>query len=141
LVVWRRGKKITLNVAVGELKEEQVSFNKPIDKKSNEPAEESEIPSLGLKLAGLNATNREKFKIKKSSKGVVITFVDPNGTAAEQGLKKGDLIVEVAQTQINNPKDVNKKVEEARSTGRKSILLLMERSNGIGFVAIRIGKN
>ena len=140
IVVWRKGKKITLDVAVGELKGEKVSLDQSTDKKSTEPAEESEIPSLGLKLAGLTAANREKFKIKKSSKGVVITFVDPSGTAAEQGLKKGDVIVEVAQTQINNPNEVNKKVEEARSAGRKSILLLMERSNGIGFVAIRIGK-
>ena len=140
LVVWRKGKKKSLNVEVGELKEEQVSLGQSTDKESNAPVEESEIPSLGLKLATLNSINREKFKIKKSATGVVITFVDPNGTAAEQGLKQGDVIVEVAQTQIKNPKDVNKKVQEARSAGRKSILLLMERSNGIGFVAIRIGK-
>ena len=64
----------------------------------------------------------------------------PDGTAAEQGLKKGDVIIEVAQTQNNSPKDVNDKIEEVRAEGRKSILLLMERPTGIGFVALRIGK-
>lgn len=140
ITVWRKGKEISLEVAVGELKEEEVSLKKPTDKKTSEPAAESEIPSLGLKLAKLNEANRTKFKLKKSSKGVVITFVDPDGTAAEQGLKKGDVIIEVAQTQINSPKDVNDKIEEVRAEGRKSILLLMERPTGIGFVALRIGK-
>ena len=118
-----------------------MSLKQPTDKKTSEqPAAESEIPSLGLKLAKLNEANRTKFKLKKSSQGVVITFVDPDGTAAEQGLKKGDVIIEVAQTQINSPKDVNDKIEEVRAEGRKSILLLMERPTGIGFVALRIGK-
>jgi len=138
--VWRKGKKIALEVAVGELKEEQVSLKKTPNKNTSEPAAESEIPSLGIKLAQLNEANRAKFKLKKSSKGVVVTFVNPNGVAAEQGLKKGDVIIEVAQTQINTPKDVSDKIEEVRAEGRKSILLLMERPTGIGFVALRIGK-
>ena len=70
----------------------------------------------------------------------MITFVDPGGTAAEQGLKKGDIIIEADQTAINSLKDVKEKIEKARREGRKSILLLMERQSGIGFVAIRIGQ-
>ena len=70
----------------------------------------------------------------------MITFVDPGGTAAEQGLKKGDIIIEAGQTAINSLKDVKDKIEKARREGRKSILLLMERQSGIGFVAIRIGQ-
>ena len=91
-------------------------------------------------MAALNEANRAKYKLKKSSTGVVITSVNPGGAAAEQGLKKGDVIIEVAQTKINSPKDVSDKIEEVRAEGRKSILLLMERPTGIGFVAIRIGK-
>ena len=70
----------------------------------------------------------------------MITFVDPGGTAAEQGLKKGDIIIEAGQTAINSLEDVKDKIEKARREGRKSILLLMERQSGIGFVAIRIGQ-
>jgi serine protease Do len=70
----------------------------------------------------------------------VITLVDPGGTAAEQGLKKGDIIIEAGQTAINSLRDVKDKIEKARREGRKSILLLMERQSGIGFIAIRIGQ-
>ena len=140
IVVWRKGKKVSLKVAVGELKEEQVSLKQPNNEKASEPAAESAIPSLGLKLAKLNEANRSKYKLKNSSTGVVITFVDPDGTAAEQGLKIGDVIIEVAQTQIDSPKAVKDKIDEVRAEGRKSILLLMERPTGIGFVALRIGK-
>ena len=54
--------------------------------------------------------------------------------------KKGDIIIEAGQTAINSLRDVKDKIEKARREGRKSILLLMERQSGIGFVAIRIGQ-
>ena len=93
-----------------------------------------------MTLAFINNAVRKQFKLKKSSRGAVITFVDPGGTAAEQGLKKGDIIIEAGQTAINSLEDVKDNIEKARREGKKSILLLMERQSGIGFVAIRIGQ-
>ena len=80
------------------------------------------------------------IELKKSAKGVVITSVSPGSAAAEQQLKPGDVIQEVGQTEVNSPGKVSEIIEEAQKAGRKSILLLMDRKNGIGFVAIRIDK-
>ena len=140
IVVWRKGKKKSLSVAVGELDEKQALLIEPGQQKDTKSTKESKLPSLGLTLAFINNAVRKQFKLKKSSRGAVITFVDPGGTAAEQGLKKGDIIIEAGQTAINSLKDVKDKIEKARREGRKSILLLMERQIGIGFVAIRIGQ-
>lgn len=140
IVVWRKGKKKSLSVAVGELDEKQALLIEPGQQKDTKSTKESKLPSLGLTLAFINDAVRKQFKLKKSSRGAVITFVDPGGTAAEQGLKKGDIIIEAGQTAINSLKDVKEKIEKARREGRKSILLLMERESGIGFVAIRIGQ-
>jgi len=139
--VWRDGKKVTVDVSVGELEEEQASLPKKSDEPANENSDEVEVSALGLKLAQVNSETREKFKLKNSAKGVVITSVAPEGAAAEQQLKPGDVILEVGQAEISSPQEVNEKIEEARKAGRKSVLLLMERQNGIGFVAIRIGKS
>jgi len=139
--VWRNGKQVTVDVSVGELEEEQASLPKISDEEGEGSSDELEISSLGVKLAHVNSETRGKFKLKKSAKGVVITSVSPEGAAAEKQLKPGDVILEVGQTEISSPKEVNDKIEEARKDGRKSILLLMERQNGIGFVAVRIGKS
>ena len=140
IVVWRKGKKKSLSVAVGELDEKQALLIEPGQQKDTKSTKESKLPSLGLTLAFINDAVRKQFKLKKSSRGAVITFVDPGGTAAEQGLKKGDIIIEAGQTSINSLRDVKDKIEKARREGRKSILLLMERQSGIGFIAIRIGQ-
>ena len=140
VVVWRKGKKKSLMIAVGELDEKQVTLVEPGREEDTKSTKESKLPSLGLTLAFINDAVRTQFKLKKSSRGAVITFVDPGGTAAEQGLKKGDIIIEVGQTAINSLRDFKENIEKARKEGRKSILLLMERQSGIGFVAIRIGQ-
>ena len=141
VVVWRDGKRLTTRVSVGELQEEQAAATKKTKNNIINPTKELEITSLGVKLATINAKTRARFKLKNSAKGVVITAVSPAGAAAEQRLKPGDVILEVGQTEIGTPSEVNEKVEEARKAGRKSILLLLDRQNGIGFVAIRINKS
>ena len=141
VVIWRNGKRVTAMVSVGELQEQQTTVPKKTKLTGKNSTEEFEITLLGVKLATINAKTRARFKLKKSAKGVVITTVSPDGAAAEQQLKPGDVILEVGQTEVSSPGEVNKRVEEARKSGRKSILLLMDRQNGIGFVAIRIGKS
>ncbi len=58
--------------------------------------------------------------------------------AAEKGLKPGDVIVEVAQQEVKTPNQVTAKIDEARKSGRKSILLLVDRAGDLRFVALRI---
>ena len=138
--IWRDGKKVTTKVSVGELREEQASLPSKSGDSDKDSFKELEISSIGIKLASINPLTRNQFKLKKSVKGVVITFVSPSGAAAEQQLKPGDVIIEVGQTAVSFPKDVREKIKEARKAGKKSVLLLMERQNGIGFVAIRLAK-
>jgi serine protease Do len=47
--------------------------------------------------------------------GVVVTKVDPKSAAADRGLKRGDVIVEVAGTGVTNPSDVREAIEAART--------------------------
>ena len=78
---------------------------------------------------------RQRYKIKDSVKGVVITGVDQNSAAAEKRLNAGDVIVEVAQEPSRAPDDLQKKVDQLKKDGRKSALFLV--ANAAGRAALR----
>ncbi|MDA0997689.1 MAG: Do family serine endopeptidase, partial [Proteobacteria bacterium] len=136
--VWRDGKKKTLKVKVGEIKEEAQKVASASAAKT--PDADRAIDALGLRVASLNDKLREKFGLDAKSKGVIVTNVDGDGPAAEKGLKAGDRIIQVSQADVTNPADVERKVEEAKAQGRKSVLLRIEGEQGVRFVAIRIEK-
>jgi serine protease Do len=70
---------------------------------------------------------------------VIITAVDANSDAAEEGLQRGDLIVSVNEQQVTSPAQVIAAVETARRAGRPSVLLLVKRGNSPeAFVGIDI---
>ena len=70
----------------------------------------------------------------------VVTSVEANGPAADQGIRVGDRIVEVAQEPVSTPAQLSAKIKAARSSGRKAVLLLVEGEGGMRFVAIRLAK-
>jgi len=71
--------------------------------------------------------------------GVLITAVDPNANAAEQGLQRGDLIVSVNNQPVTTPAQVIAAVDAARKAGRSSVLLLVQRgATPAVFVAISL---
>src|SRR3979490_2534080 len=55
--------------------------------------------------------------------GVVVTAVDPNGPAAEQGIKTGDVIVNVGGTSVSTPADVQKELGQLQKAGKHSVLM------------------
>jgi len=44
----------------------------------------------------------------------------------------------VAQEEVKGPADVTRKIDEARSAGRKSVLMPIDRGGDLRFVAVRI---
>ena len=80
----------------------------------------TEISGLGLKLAPITQEMKDKFSLGADQKGVVITDVAPDSSAAERGLKAGDVIVEVQQGEVGSPAEVQQKVDtcERRTASR-----------------------
>ena len=58
---------------------------------------------------------------------MIITSVDPNSNAGEQGLQRGDLIMSVNNQGVATPAQVIAAVDLARKAGRSSVLLLVKR--------------
>jgi serine protease Do len=137
--VWRNSKKVTLEAKIEELDDSGTE----VAAKTSGPktGKESTVDELGLRLSPMTAKVKGKYSLDKDAKGVVVTKVDENGPAAEKGIRPGDVIVEISQTEVARPADIAKKVAEAKKAGRKSVLLLLEGQGGLRFVAIRITKS
>jgi len=93
-----------------------------------------ELEDLGLSLAPASDYSGA------GDDGVVITDIDPDSQAAEKGLKAGDVILEVAGTAVNRPKDVAANVRKAKDKGRKAVLLRVRSGDQDRFIAIPLKK-
>jgi len=68
--------------------------------------------------------------------GVVVTSVEPEGAAAEQGVEIGDVIVEANGRAVKTPSELQAGVSEAQHNGRRSVLLRLKSGDTMRFVAI-----
>jgi serine protease Do len=140
VTVWRKRKEVSLDVKVGELKEdEQQASLTPSQQTPGAAA--GGIKVLGLSLSDLTADLRERYALAGDSVGVVITDVAANSQAAEKGVRAGDVIVEVAQEDVKNAKDITDLVAQAKKAGRKSVLLLVDRQGDLRFVALKLDQS
>jgi serine protease Do len=125
LGIIRGGREDTLTLTLGEL---------PRDRQARTDTEERisprgvEVPKLGLSLA----------PARGGGEGVVVTQVDPNGTASDQ-FQTGDVILDVNGKAVSSPADVRKAVSDAQSDGKRSVLMRVKSNQGTRFVAVTIG--
>jgi serine protease Do len=138
ITVWRKGKELKLEVVVGELDETEVAAATPDTGKGGKDQGKASVDALGMSLAKISADLRDKFSIDSGVDGVVVTDVAADSPAAQKGLRAGDVIVEVAQETVKDPKDVADRVGKAKAAGRKSVLMLVDRQGDLRFVAIRL---
>jgi serine protease Do len=131
LTVWRKGEEKTFSLALGELPKEREARAATSD--SADPSG-TNVPRLGLTLAPAGQV------AGSGSEGVVVTNVDPNGIASDQGFQTGDVILEVAGKKVANPADVRSALSEAQKDGKRSILLRVKSGEATKFVALRLGK-
>ena len=70
------------------------------------------------------------------AKGVVITSMDPQGIAAANGLKEGDVIVKINQTRTKSLSDFSKAMNDVDYGD--TVLFVIERGNANFYVAFQI---
>lgn len=89
-------------------------------------AKPTALEELGLSL-----------RANERGEGVVIEDVDGDSDAAEKGLRKGDVIVEVNSRKVSKPSDIDDQVREARKRGRGAVLMVIRRGGQRRFVAVQ----
>ena len=141
VVVIRKGKEETHKVTIGRLADND-KVAEADSGKDNAPAEKSVVQkTLGLELAGLSDELRKKFKIRDDIKGVLVTGVDPSVAMADpdKRLSPGDVIVEVQYEGVGTPADMQKRIDQLKSQGKKMAVLLVSNADGeTRFVALSL---
>ncbi|HEY8008901.1 MAG TPA: Do family serine endopeptidase [Methylocella sp.] len=139
IVVMRQGKQIAKTIKLGRLEEneKQVALASKHDDAGKKAAAGPVQKALGMEFSSLTDELRQKFSIKSTVAGVVITDVDPDSSAAEKHVQSGDVIVEINQEPVKDPTDLSKKIEALKGGGKKSALLLVANGQGeVRFVAL-----
>ncbi len=138
VVVWREGKEVTLNVTLGELPDDTKQVLASTNPTAPAPVQPTELAGIGMKIGAITSDMRDKFQLSADQKGVLITDVTPGSAAADKGLKPGDVIVEVQQEEVASPADVTTRVEKFRKAGRRSVLMLIQTSDGLHWVPLSL---
>lgn len=138
ITVWRNGHEQSLKVKVGALEDTEETKTASSSPSPDRNSAGEEVKSLGLTVVGIDRRTRERFNLDEDARGVIVTDVNLTGPAAEQGIRAGDRILEVAQEEVSTPKQLIAKVQAAKTSGRKAVLLLIESQSGMRFVAIRL---
>jgi serine protease Do len=144
LEIIRGGRHATVQVMVGERPTEEqlakISGANPSPDGTNPAAPPTPQRALGLSLTPVTPDLARAANLPPTARGVIITTVDPNANAAEQGLQRGDLIISVNNQPVATPAQVVAAVEAARKAGRASVLLLIQRGTSAPvFVGVNIG--
>jgi serine protease Do len=120
--VLRDKKELTMNVAVGELKDEEVVASAP------------EKGEMGLTVQRLTPQIAESLGLEKAE-GIVVSAVEPGSAADEAGIRRGDVIVEIDRKPIRNLEEYKKSIGTIRKG--KGVLFLVRRGESTLFLALR----
>ncbi len=118
----RDKKEITLGVAVGELKDEEVVASAP------------EKGELGLTVQRLTPQMAESLGLEKAE-GVVVSAVEPGSAADDAGIRRGDVLMEIDRRPIRNLDEYRKSVAAIKK-GR-GVLFLVRRGESTLFLALK----
>ena len=126
LSVWRDGTQITVNATIGSLPGERVANAPSVD--------------VGLAVASLDATARQRFGVADGLQGVVITDVRNGSSAQKLGLRPGFIIEMIANKRVSAPADVAASIARARANNNASVLMLVTTPQGQRrFLALAVG--
>ena len=133
--VWRDGHRQTIEVTVGELKDEPAEQAKT-EAKPPVVSSGQALAGTGMSVAALTPQLRERFGIDEQTNGVAVVEVKNDGAAAEKGLKPGDVIIDAAQQPVRTPQELAKIIDKAHSSGQHSLLLRVENPQSIRYVVL-----
>ena len=126
LTYLRNGDEKTAQITLADQKNEKVA--------KADQSQKEQGAQLGIQIAPA------KDVAGAGDKGVAIVGVDPNGTAAEQGLATGNVILDVSGKPVSTPEDVKSGIASAKSQGKRAVMMRIQTADGARFVAVPFPK-
>jgi serine protease Do len=107
----------------------------PVERQARVAKQEQERKVASPAAAGLGLT-LAPARTTPSAGGVVITSIDPNGSAIGRGLSSGDVIIKMAGEAVNTPGEVRDAFDKARREGKRFVLMQVRAGETTRFVAV-----
>jgi Do/DeqQ family serine protease len=128
VVVVRDGKQRTLTVKLGELTASRTA------QRDTEEGDSGDRRALGVSVTPLTPELAARAGVPKNLRGLLVQDVNPDGRAAEAGIRAGDVIQEVNRKPVETVEELRAAL---RATTGRSTLVLLNREGRDLFVTVR----
>ena len=118
----------------GREKKVKVTLAKRPDTEPTMARSESPSDDLGLRVRAIDPEIAERLGLEEDTKGVVVTGVASGSTAAEAGIREGDVVIEINRKPVDTLEDYR---EQLRRIDEGDTVQMLLRRGGGGLVAVK----
>ena len=133
LTVLRDGNQQELTAVLDEYQVEGNANNERNEGNNEGPSAQPQGGKLGLSLQPVTPQVAKQLGIEGSD-GLIVTEVDQAGPAAEAGIARGDVVLEINRQVVKTVDEVQSALDRA---GQRPILLLLARRGGTVYITVR----
>jgi serine protease Do len=137
-VILRDGKEQTLSVVLTERSEKDIAKLNEKSSGDTNVISSDESAKLGFQAGTITDALRKQYSIDASVTGIVVTSVDESSQAAAEGIREGDVILEINKVTMASAEDY-KKIVRSIKTG-DTIMILVRRGQMTMYLAFTVKK-
>lgn len=126
LTLLRDGSRQELRVRLAELNPEAASASEP------QGGDTAGGARLGITVIPMTPDVAQELGLRRGAQGVVVESVDPDGPAAQVGIRNGDVIQEVNRQPVRSPADMRSALQKAGDHPA----LLVNRGGNTAYVSV-----
>jgi S1-C subfamily serine protease len=127
----RNGRDQNFEVALAELPDRQQRDSEDEDTSTTGSTGNQKY---GLTMQPLTSAQAERNGFDATDQGLLVTKIDPNGSAADAGIRQGDLIQEVNRQPV---KTITEFSAAMQRSGAKPALVLVKRRNNLVYLTLK----
>jgi serine protease Do len=138
VIVFRKGKQLTLQITLGE---QPADADEPSEKAEPIKGKGANSPSgmvLGMKLVPITSPVRAQYNLPATAKGLLVTELKRDSDVAKQGVRPGDIILDVNQNAVADAKAVQTQVAAVKESGREQVLIRVARGEAVQFITVPV---
>jgi len=130
--IYRDGESQTLTVELGEQDSEEIAGDLDADER------EELREQLGFNVEDLNDDIRRQLRLRSEVEGAVVMEIDQRSGAYRQGLRRGDVVIQVAGERVEDSDQFFAAVSAFKQTGDDALLLRVNRQGRNMYVAFEL---
>lgn len=129
--VIRDGERMTFDVTLAERTSDEIASESP-------DAVDEMRENLGFSTENLTDNIRRQLNLSGSVQGVVVSDISQGSNAYRQGLRQGDVIMQVAGNTVSNTNEFYQVIRNLTNEGTEAVLLGVNRQGRNVFIAIEL---